>query len=239
MSRINEHGQPIGRPLGDWTPPPPPSPVPLTGRTVVLEPLDRSHAESLFELLGPAPEELWTYMAFGPFGSVAELASTIDVLGSSPGWLPYAITTGDRVAGFASYLRADPPAGSIEIGSIVFSPALQRTTPATESMYLMIDNVFALGYRRCEWKCDDLNEPSRIAATRLGFTYEGTFRNATHYKGRSRDTAWYSITDDEWPALRMEYQRWLDPSNFDERGNQLTPLRHSARRGVVAPRHHG
>jgi RimJ/RimL family protein N-acetyltransferase len=112
----------------------------------------------------------------------------------------------------------------IEIGAITLSPGLQRTTAATEAIYLMIRNVFELGYRRCEWKCDDLNEPSRVAAVRFGFTYEGTFRRATHYKGRNRDTAWYAIVDQEWPDLDRSFRIWLDPANFDSNGRQIRSL---------------
>jgi RimJ/RimL family protein N-acetyltransferase len=129
-----------------------------------------------------------------------------------------------HAVGFAAYLRIQPRDGVIEIGSIVFSPRLQRTTAATEAIYLMLRNVFALGYRRCEWKCDDLNAPSRAAADRLGFTYEGTFRQATHYKGRNRDTAWYAIVNREWPALDGVFQRWLAPDNFDDDGVQRQSL---------------
>jgi RimJ/RimL family protein N-acetyltransferase len=123
-------------------------------------------------------------------------------------------------------MRIDPANGAIEIGHVNFSPRLQRTVMATEAMYLMMKRVFAeLGYRRYEWKCDDLNAPSHAAAKRLGFQFEGVFRQHMTYKNRNRDTAWYSILDREWPALRAEYERWLDPSNLDENGQQRTPLR--------------
>ena len=121
-------------------------------------------------------------------------------------------------------MRIAPEAGSVEIGSIVFSPALQQTTAATEALFLLIQHCFDRGYRRCEWKCDDLNAPSRAAATRLGFTYEGTFRKATHYKGRSRDTAWFAILDDAWPPLREKFEAWLEPANFDGAGSQRSSL---------------
>jgi RimJ/RimL family protein N-acetyltransferase len=122
-------------------------------------------------------------------------------------------------------LRIDQKNGVIEIGSIVFSPSLQRTSAATESVYLLLKNAFELGFRRCEWKCDHLNLPSRVAAERLGFRYEGTFRKATHYKGRSRDTAWYAITDEEWPALDAAFRSWLADDNFDVDGVQRRSLR--------------
>jgi RimJ/RimL family protein N-acetyltransferase len=124
----------------------------------------------------------------------------------------------------AAYLRVDPAAGSIEVGHIALSPALQRTPAATEAMYLLMRRAFELGYRRYEWKCDALNAPSRAAAQRLGLSYEGIFRQATVYKGRNRDTAWYAATDGEWPALRAAFERWLGPDNFDEAGRQRLRL---------------
>jgi RimJ/RimL family protein N-acetyltransferase len=141
--------------------------------------------------------------------------------------MPIAIVelASDRPAGVASYLRIDPAMGSIEVGAILYSPALQRSPAATEAMYLMARHVFEeLGYRRYEWKCDSLNQASRRAAERLGFRYEGTFRQAWVVKGRNRDTAWYSIIDSEWPALRNAFERWLDPSNFDAAGKQRARL---------------
>ena len=190
-----------------------------------LEPLDRErHASPLFAAFEDAPQSIWTYMTFGPFLEVAELAATIDALVADPDWQPYAIVVAGMALGFMSYLRIDQRNGVIEIGSIVLSPSLQRTTPATEALYLLIKNAFDVGYRRCEWKCDDLNVPSRLAAERLGFRYEGTFRKATHYKGRSRDTAWFAITDDEWPALDTAFRAWLSDGNFGPDGRQRNSL---------------
>jgi RimJ/RimL family protein N-acetyltransferase len=225
MSRLNEFNQPIGPALQGWEPPQYPPFRELHGRSVKLEPLDpERHAEPLYAAYRDAPDALWTYLHFGPFRSSTELAGTIDTILTWPDWQPYAIVVGGRPLGFMSYLRIDPENGVIEIGSIVFSPALQRTRAATEAIYLLIRNAFELGYRRCEWKCDDLNDASRVAAGRLGFRYEGTFRKATHYKGRSRDTAWYAIIDDEWPALDVGYQTWLADDNFEPDSRQRTPL---------------
>ena len=132
---------------------------------------------------------------------------------------------GGRAVGVASYLAIDPENGTIEIGSINYSPRLQRRPAATEAMYLLMRRVFdELGYRRYEWKCDSLNAPSRAAAQRLGFRYEGLFRQAVVYKGRSRDSAWFSVIDSEWPILRAAFARWLDPSNFDADGRQRAGL---------------
>ena len=213
--------QPIGPSLAGWRPPPYPPPSPLKGPRVRVEPLiPTSHGPGLWACLEGAPDETWTYMAFGPFRAYEELEGTLASIASAPAWSAYAIVVDGQPLGFAAYLRINPEDGVIEIGSIVFSPALQRTTQATEAMFLMIDNVFDLGYRRCEWKCDALNEPSRRSAIRLGFTYEGTFRQATHYKGRNRDTAWYSIIDREWPERAPVFSRWLAEDNFDADGRQ-------------------
>lgn len=198
----------------------------LAGKYATLEPLDPElHGPRLFTAFEDAPHSLWTYMPIGPFMGASGLTTALEEMVADPDWLPYAILVDRQPLGFASYLRIQPRDGVIEIGSIMFSPELQRTTAATEAIYLMIRNVFDLGYRRCEWKCDDLNEPSRSAALRLGFTYEGTFRSATHYKGRSRDTAWYAIVDSEWPALDETFQRWLSPDNLNRDGSQRQSLR--------------
>ena len=225
MPEREQVAQPIGASIGDWMPPPAPPGVPLRGRNVRLEPLTPDHVESLWAQLGAAPPELWTYMAFGPFDDVGAFRDTLHALIQKDGWVPYAIADGNAASGFASYLRIAPSDGAIEIGSIVLSPDLQRTTAATEALFLMMDHVFDLGYRRCEWKCDSHNTPSRQAAIRLGFSYEGTFKKATHYKGRNRDTSWYAIVDDEWPAIRSGFLDWLDPSNFDDDRSQLVSLR--------------
>ncbi len=169
---------------------------------------------------------MWTYLPYGPFATRADYHAWVATGSASADPLFFAIVdqaTG-RPAGVAAYLRIDPANGVIEIGHLAYSPALQRTTAATEAMYLMIRRVFELGYRRCEWKCNALNAPSRAAALRLGFTHEGTFRQAMVTKGRNRDTDWFSIIDAEWPARRAEFERWLSPDNFAADGRQLTPL---------------
>ncbi len=225
MAITNEHGQPVGPPLGEWAPPGFPDGRALVGERVELEPLTwERHGEDLADELMAAPGSHWTYMGFGPFADVAGLEGTIRAMAEPGDRLPYAILMSGRAAGVASYMRIDERMGVLEIGSIVLGPSLQRTTEATEALYLMIRNTFDMGYRRCEWKCDDLNEPSRSAALRLGFTYEGTFRLATHYKGRSRDTAWYAITVDDWPRLRNAFESWLAPENFDDHGRQRKSL---------------
>ena len=227
--RTNELGQAVGDPVPDWTPRPRPDPGPFHGRTVGVVPLSSEHAAELYDgCHGPGTEGMWTYLAglAGPFDDVAAFAAAMDRLVADPAAVSVAITVGGRAEGLASYLRIDPAHGSVEVGGILLGSRLQRTTAATEALYLMARHVLDdLGYRRYEWKCDALNAPSRAAADRFGFVHEGTFRNAMVTKGRHRDTAWYSITAEEWPALRRAYERWLDPQNFDADGRQRVSLR--------------
>ena len=168
----------------------------------------------------------WTYLPYGPFTDEPTFRSWLDGIAAKDDPLFHAILddSGDAV-GVASLMRISPETGSIEVGHIHYSPRLQRTRAATEAMFLMMRRVFEeLGYRRYEWKCDALNEPSRKAAARLGFSFEGVFRQATIYKGRNRDTAWFAIIDHEWPALKAAYETWLDPGNFDAHGKQQQGL---------------
>lgn len=224
--RTNEFDQPVGPDLDGWTPPSEPPWRALVGSSVKLEPLHRAqHAVPLYHEFKHAPDSLWTYLPWGPFLDAAELGQSIDAINERDDWLPYAVVVDADVVGYLSYLRIAAHAGSIEVGGVTFSPKLQRTQASTEAQYLLMKNAFDLGYRRYEWKCDDLNAPSRAAAERMGFTYEGTFRKATHYKGRSRDTAWYAITDDQWPAIDAAFQAWLAPENFNPDGTQKTSFR--------------
>jgi RimJ/RimL family protein N-acetyltransferase len=223
---LNEFGQVIGEAV-DWTPGEPLVPVTLTGRTCRLEPLGEEHVDGLYAALCvDSSPSIWTYMPSGPYADRQAFAASLDVLRATPAMVPLAIVLPDGTpAGIATFLRIDHANGTAEVGYISYGAALQRTTAATEAMYLMAAHAFdVVGVRRYEWKCDDRNAPSRRAAARLGFTYEGTFRQVVVYKGRNRDTAWFSITDVEWPALRAEFRRWLDPANFDEAGQQKTPL---------------
>jgi RimJ/RimL family protein N-acetyltransferase len=198
----------------------------MEGRYCRLEALDPDrHARQLFALhADDAPS--WTYMAYGPFADLATYTAWMKstCLGHDP--LFYAIVDLKRnePVGVASYLRIDPAKGTIEVGHLHFTALLRQTPAATEAMFLMMQRAFDLGYRRYEWKCDSLNEPSHRAALRLGFTFEGVFRNAVVYKERSRDTAWHAILDSEWPALKTAFERWLDPSNFDPQGRQKESL---------------
>ncbi len=200
----------------------------MAGRYCRLEPIDPArHAEDLYRASAlDTSRRNFTYLLSGPFDSFDAYRQWMEssCLGDDP--LFHAIVDADtgKAAGVAAYMRIDPKNGTIEIGNINFSPLLQRKRAATEAMYLMMKRVFELGYRRYEWKCDTQNAPSRAAAQRLGFSYEGIFRQAVVYKGRSRDTAWYSVIDSEWPALERAFRRWLNPANFDDRGKQRVRL---------------
>jgi RimJ/RimL family protein N-acetyltransferase len=221
---VNHLGQPIGASVGDWVPPPFPPREPLAGRYCRLEPLDLVHARALWDANAvDVDHRNWTYLFEGPYSTFDDYAAWIARARQTTDPLFFTVVT-DQPVGVAAYLRIAPEAGSIEVGHINFSPMLQRTRGATESMYLMMKQAFGLGYRRYEWKCDALNAPSRAAAKRLGFTYEGTFRQATVYKGRNRDTAWFAIIDRDWPARRATFERWLDPGNFDDQGRQRLRL---------------
>ena len=230
MSKRQDNlGQPVGFPLPDWTPRPLPPRAPMVGRYCRVEPIDPArHAAELHDAYREdRAGRDWTYLGYGPFDSLAAWSAWMEKTcrGNDP--LFHAVIDGEtgRAVGMASYLRLDPGAGVIEVGHIHYAPRLQRRTAATEAMYLMMRRVFdELGYRRYEWKCDALNAPSRRAADRLGFSFEGLFRQATIYKGRNRDTAWYSIIDRDWPALAAVYERWLAPANFDAAGRQRLHL---------------
>jgi len=224
----NALGQPIGPPLPGWTPPPRPPRSPLEGRYCRVEPIDpERHARDLYEANSADPSgRNFTYSSSGPFDSFDAYQHWIrkSCLGDDPLFHAIVDSATSRATGVASYLRIDPGNGVIEVGHINYSPRLQRTRAATEAMYLMMKRAFELGYRRYEWKCDALNAPSRAAAQRLGFSYEGIFRQAVIYKGRSRDTAWYAAIDSEWPELERAFLCWLDPANFDAQGRQRMRL---------------
>jgi RimJ/RimL family protein N-acetyltransferase len=228
MHSMNHLGQPIGPSMGDWQPPGQPSREPMAGRCCRLEALDPSrHAADLYEANSLDREgRNWTYLSYGPFESFDAYRGWLESVCPRSDPLFFAIVDlrSNRAVGVASYLRIDPAVGSIEVGHLNYSPRLQRTAAATEAMYLMMKRAFESGYRRYEWKCDTLNAPSRAAAQRLGLSFEGIFRQATIYKGRSRDTAWYAAIDREWPALEKAFQAWLDPANFDPQGKQRTSL---------------
>ena len=220
--------QPIGFSVADWRLPPVPPADPMTGRYCRLERLDADqHGPSLFDAHAlDADGHNWTYLPHGPFDVYDDYYEWLSGMAKQNDPLFFTImdTTSQRATGIASYLRITPTAGTIEVGHIHYSPLLQKTPAASEAMFLMMKRAFELGYRRYEWKCDALNAPSRRAALRLGFSYEGVFRQATVYKQRNRDTAWYATIDQEWPELKKAFEAWLDPANFDEVGTQKTSL---------------
>ncbi len=218
---------PIGQAV-DYTPASLPENRPLQGQYCRLEPFDLArHAQGLFNAyLQDEAGKNWTYLSVDGFDDPAKFKTWAAETCTKSDPFFYAVTDPEsgQATGLASYLRINPAAGSIEVGWINFSPLLQSTRASTEAMYLMMREAFRLGYRRYEWKCDSLNGPSNRAATRLGFTFEGIFRQALVYKGRNRDTAWFSVLDGEWSVLKARFERWLAPDNFDESGQQLRAL---------------
>jgi RimJ/RimL family protein N-acetyltransferase len=219
----------IERQLGpalSWQPAQRPERTVLEGRLVRVRPLDASadaeplHAES-------SDPDLWTYLPSGPYRDPTEYRERLatDQRSDDPLFFTLVRLTDERPVGIASYLRITPEHGSVEIGHIWFGASLHRSTAATEAIYLLAAHAFdELGYRRLEWKCNALNQASRRAAERFGFAFEGVFRHHMVVKGRNRDTAWYAITDEEWPAIRGAFQAWLSPENFDEDGRQRRRL---------------
>src|SRR5215467_11845714 len=221
--------RPTGRPVSGWTARPRPPRTPIEGRFCRVEPLESTrHAADLFAANAlESTGRNWTYLMQEPFHDLDAYRDWLAQVAKADDPLFHAIVdlaTGKAV-GVAAFMRIDRANGVIEVGNINYSPLLQRAPAATEAMFLMMRRVFdELGYRRYEWKCDALNAPSRAAALRLGFRYEGLFRQAVVYKGRNRDTAWFSIIDGDWPALARAYRQWLGPDNFDADGRQRRRL---------------
>jgi RimJ/RimL family protein N-acetyltransferase len=218
-------GQPIGLPV-DSTPAPRPGPVTLKGRYGRLEKLRADHAADLWTAFA-GHDRVWTYISTdGPFASAAEFVPFIAMRAAADDPYAYAIIdAAERAVGYVTLLRIDPQMRVIEVGHVLYSPALQRTPLGTETQYLLARYVFeTLGYRRYEWKCNALNAASRRAALRYGFTYEGTFRQHLIAKGRNRDNAWFSMLDGEWPERKANFERWLAPDNFDVEGRQKISL---------------
>ena len=225
----NEFEQPIGFPIDNWQPRRHPPKAVMVGNFCTVEHIDvAKHSRSLFEAnLKAENGRYWTYLPYGPFTRFADYEQWMEetCLGNDPQFYAIVNNQSGRALGVASYLRIHPEVGAIEVGHINFAPELQQTPAATEAMYLMMKNVFAtLGYRRYEWKCDNLNEPSKKAAVRLGLKPEDIFRQATMYKGRNRDSAWFSILDKEWPMQKGAFEAWLDYSNFAANGQQKRRL---------------
>ena len=227
----------VGCAITGWTPRPRPQAAVLQGGFVQLEPMNADlHAVDLHRaFLGH--DWLWDYMPYGPFASVADYHTwaSVSASGADPFYYVLRDLATGHCGGVASYLNIVPANGSIEVGNICFAPEIQRGRIATEAIFLMMDWAFSAGYRRYEWKCNALNLPSRRAAQRFGFGFEGVFRQHMVVKGRNRDTAWFSVVDGEWPALRAAYRTWLSDDNFDAAGQQkqrLSDLTNGARADV-------
>ena len=227
--RRNEFGQAIGDPVPGWESADWPQRTPIAGKYCDIEPLDADrHLEDLYIAFSEDAEgRLWTYMTSGPFHTIEEFSVWLRSASESkdPHFYTVVDTTTGMAVGLLAYMRIKPEVGVVEIGTISYSPRLQRTRMATEAIFLTMKRAFdELGFRRYEWKCDSLNEASCRAAVRFGFKFEGIFRQAIVYKGRNRDTAWYSILDSEWPVLKRAYSIWLDSDNFDGNGQQKRRL---------------
>jgi len=226
-------GQPVGPKVPDPSPAPRPGPVTLRGRFGSLEKLQPSHAAPMWKHFQDQPQ-LWTYIgAYGPFDTEKEFAAHIEKFSASPDPYVYAIVDKDKgPVGYFTLMEIRPQHRVIEVGHVMYSPALQKSPLATEVQYLLAKYVFeTLGYRRYEWKCHALNAASRRAGQRFGFTYEGTFRQYLIAKGRNRDNAWFSMLDSEWPARKAAFEKWLSPDNFTADGKQRQGL--SALNGVA------
>jgi len=223
-----ESGQKIGLPMDHWQSCSAPPRTPMSGIYCELKPLQMTHCDELYAAFSSdTSHQNWTYLPIGPFTDPQPFRDWMlaSCLGDDPLFHTIFSKQSGVAVGVASYMRIEPAVGFIETGHIHYSPLMQRTPIATEAMYLMMRRVFdELGYRRYEWKCDSLNAPSRSAAQRLGFTFEGIFRQATIYKHRNRDTAWFSILDSEWPRAKQAFEQWLAPDNIDSDGNQKQSL---------------
>ena len=225
----NQYGQAIGEALVNWSARSLPGDVTLEGAFCRLEPLDVArHASDLYGAYRSAPDGRdWTYMFVGPFKDEGEYRQYAEKAARSTDPKHYAVIDNvlGKAVGTLALMRVDPGNGAIEVGNVAFSPLLKQKPASTEAQFLLMQYVFdVLQYRRYEWKCDSLNAPSRKAADRLGFRFEGVFRQAVIYKGRSRDTAWFSIIDKEWPLLKATFLAWLSADNFDNDGKQLRTL---------------
>lgn len=226
-----KESQPVGPALPHWSGAATPPGYPLIGQRCRLDRLSPAqHSADLYRAFSVDREQQsWTYLPYGPFTDAQAFRAWMERTCTSDDPLFYAIRDGTgKPTGMLSLMRTDPPNGVTEVGHVHLAPVLRRTPAATEAFFLVLGHVFDdLGYRRVEWKCDSLNAPSRAAARRLGFTFEGVFRQALVVKGRNRDTAWFSMLDLEWPQVRRHLLEWLDPDNFDDAGRQRKPLRRS------------
>ena len=228
-ARLNQFMQSIGAPVPEWNGAQPPGREPLLGRYCRIEPVDvERHLDDLYQAYSSAADGRdWTYLQVGPFDSLAAYREHLTRIATLSDPLHYALIdlASGKAVGTLAFMRIDRGNGVIEVGHVTYSPLLKRTRIASEAIFLLMQHLFEdLGYRRFEWKCDSLNSPSRAAALRYGFKFEGIFRQAVVYRGRNRDSAWFSVIDGEWPALREGFMQWLDPRNFDAQGRQIERL---------------
>jgi len=228
-ARLNQFMQSIGAPVPEWNGAQPPGREPLLGRYCRIEPVDvERHLDDLYQAYSSAADGRdWTYLQVGPFDSLAAYREHLTRIATLSDPLHYALIdlASGKAVGTLALMRIDRGNGVIEVGHVTYSPLLKRTRIASEAIFLLMQHLFEdLGYRRFEWKCDSLNSPSRAAALRYGFKFEGIFRQAVVYRGRNRDSAWFSVIDGEWPALREGFMQWLDPRNFDAQGRQIERL---------------
>lgn len=211
--------------FADWKSLEPPKSDRLEGQYVTLERLDvERHFPALWQAFESTQIDHWRYLLYGPFSNAQAYRQWLEQAAGSSDPFYYSIIVDGLALGLVSYMRIDAGNGVLEIGHVNFSPALQRTRAATEALMLMIEHAFTLGYRRIEWKCDNLNLPSRRAAERLGFVYEGLFHQHLIVRGHNRDTRWYALLDRHWSDLHEAYASWLAPANFDEAGQQRLSL---------------
>lgn len=229
MTDTTIHQQALGFSMENWSSRILPDIDIIEGNYCILKRVNQKlHSKELYTAFQQdSSEQIWTYLPYGPFKNFEEFDLWLQKQEQSTDPIFYTILNIEtrKSVGYISLMRIQPQHGVLEIGHVVFSPELQKTTAATEVIYMLLNYAFTeLGYRRVEWKCDALNEKSNKAALRFGFTFEGIFRQALVYKNRNRDTAWYSIIDTEWPSIKPIYQDWFSPNNFDHNGNQVKPL---------------
>lgn len=223
-SEFNDYGQPVGYTVVDWQPARHPQAVILEGTNCIVRPLTADAIPVLFDEFQAGGDALWTYLPYGPFSSAETYGETIRRLADNTGAVFYMIVQQGRPCGLFALSAIVTERGSVELAHVLFSTRLQRSRAATEAVHLIIRYVFELGYRRCEWKCNALNAASRRAAQRFGFSWEGCFRQHMVVKGRNRDTSWFAMTADDWPAIAEAHRCWLADDNFDSGGEQRTSL---------------
>ncbi len=223
--RENAFGNPVGNALPDWQGTARLPDIELTGRTCRLVPYASTYASSLYNAFSEDDGRMWSYLPYGPHHNAQAIDKSIQDYQKNRDFHTFVVLTDETPAGYTSFMRYDLAHGCVEVGGVTWSPGLQRSTAATEAMYLMMKHAFDHGYRRYEWKCNQLNLPSSRAALRLGFTFEGVFRNHQVARGSRRDTAWYSVIIEEWPQVRARLEAWLDPVNFDTDDSQKRALR--------------